>query len=139
MAINRFTRLIASGEEVPIFGDGSSLRDFTYISDIVNGIISALEAPLEGYHVFNLGQGRPVSLLHVVGLIEEALGSKAKLRFLPPPAGEPPLTWADISKASGVLGFRPEVPIEKGIPIYVHWFKEREGLNQRWWPLRRSP
>jgi UDP-glucuronate 4-epimerase len=126
MAINRFTRLIASGEEVPIYGDGNSLRDYTYVADIVNGIESALETPLEGFQVFNLGQGRPVRLLQLVGLIEEALGAKAELRFMPQPAGDPPLTWADLDKAGGVLGYRPEVPIDRGIPLYVQWFKEAQ-------------
>jgi len=126
MAINRFTRLIANGEDVPIFGDGHSLRDYTFITDVLHGIESALHAPLDGYQVFNLGQGRPISLLNLVALIEESLGTKAKLRFMHQQPGDPLLTWADVSKASAILGYRPEVPIENGIAHYVQWFKEKQ-------------
>ena len=87
MAINRFTRLIASGQEVGVHGDGHSLRDYTFISDIVDGIEAALEAELPGYHVFNLGRGQPAVLLDVIRLIEKGLETKAKLRFVPQPPG----------------------------------------------------
>jgi UDP-glucuronate 4-epimerase len=125
MAINRFTRLIASGQEVGVHGDGHSLRDYTFISDIVDGIEAALEAELPGYHVFNLGRGQPAVLLDVIRLIEKGLEAKAKLRFLPQPPGEPPLTHADIGKASAFLGYRPSVSIEEGVARYVRWFQER--------------
>lgn len=125
MAINQFTRLVASGEEVPIFGDGRSLRDYTFIADILDGIEAALEAPLSGYHVFNLGRGQPAVLLDVIRLIEKSLKTKAKLRFLAPQPGEPPLTHADIAKASALLNYRPSVSIEEGIARYVRWFQER--------------
>ena len=132
MAINRFTQLIASGQEVGVHGDGHSLRDYTFISDIVDGIEAALEASLSGYHVFNLGRGKPAVLLDVIALIEKGLGAKAKLRFVPQPPGEPPLTHADISKASAVLGYRPSVSIEEGIERYVRWFRESgEVLSAR--------
>jgi len=125
MAINRFTRLIAGGHEVGVHGDGHSLRDYTFISDIVDGIEAALEAELPGYHVFNLGRGQPAVLLDVIRLIEKGLEAKAKLRFLPQPPGEPPLTHADIGKAGAILGYRPSVSIEEGIARYVRWFQER--------------
>jgi UDP-glucuronate 4-epimerase len=125
MAINRFTRLIAGGQEVGVHGDGHSLRDYTFISDIVDGIEAALEAELPGYHVFNLGRGQPAVLLDVIRLIEKGLEAKAKLRFLPQPPGEPPLTHADIGKAGALLGYRPSVSIEEGIARYVRWLQER--------------
>ena len=125
MAINRFTRLIASGQEVGVHGDGHSLRDYTFISDIVNGIEAALEASLAGYHVFNLGRGQPAVLLDVIKLIEKGLKTEAKLRFVPEPPGEPPLTHADIGKAGAVLNYRPSVSIEEGVARYVRWFQER--------------
>jgi UDP-glucuronate 4-epimerase len=125
MAINRFTRLIASGQQIDVHGDGRSLRDYTFISDIVNGTEAALEASLPEYHVFNLGRGQPTVLLDVIRLIEKGLEAKAKLQFLPQPPGEPPLTHADISKAGGLLGYRPSVSIEEGVARYVRWFRER--------------
>jgi UDP-glucuronate 4-epimerase len=125
MAINRFTRLIAGGQEVSVHGDGHSLRDYTFISDIVDGIEAALEAALPGYHVFNLGRGQPAVLLDVIRLIEKGLEAKAKLRFVPQPPGEPPLTHADIGKASALLGYRPSVSIDEGVARYVRWFQER--------------
>jgi UDP-glucuronate 4-epimerase len=125
MAINRFTRFIAGGQEVDVHGDGHSLRDYTFISDIVDGVEAALEASLPGYHVFNLGRGQPTVLLDVIRLIEKGLEAKAKLRFLPQPQGEPPLTHADITKAGALLGYRPSVSIEEGIALYVRWFQER--------------
>jgi len=124
MAISRFTRLIASGQEVSVYGDGHSLRDYTFISDIVDGIDAALEASLSGYHVFNLGRGQPTVLLDVIRFIEQSLGAKAKLRFAPQPPGEPPLTHADIAEAGVILGYQPSVSIEEGIARYVRWFQE---------------
>jgi UDP-glucuronate 4-epimerase len=125
MAINRFTRLIASGREVGVHGDGRSLRDYTFISDIVDGIEAALEAALPGYHVFNLGLGQPTVLLDVIKLIEKGLETKARLRFVPQPPGEPPVTHADIAKAGALLGYRPSVSIDEGVARYVRWFRER--------------
>jgi UDP-glucuronate 4-epimerase len=127
MAIDRFTRLIASGQEVSVHGDGHSLRDYTFISDIVDGIEAALGASLPGYNVFNLGRGQPAVLLDVIRLIEEGLEAKAKLRFVPQPPGEPPLTHADIGKAGALLGYRPSVSIEEGIACYLRWFKGQPG------------
>jgi UDP-glucuronate 4-epimerase len=124
MAISRFTRLIASSQEVGVHGDGRSLRDYTFISDVVDGIEATLQASLPGYHVFNLGRGQPAVLLDVIKLIENGLKAKARLRFLPRPPGEPPLTHADIGKAGALLNYCPSVSIEEGIARYVRWFQE---------------
>lgn len=128
MAINRFTRLIWNGQTVPIYGSGASLRDYTFVSDIVNGITAALQAPPSAYQVFNLGRGQPVELLKMVRLLETELGKPARLRFMPEQLGDPPLTFADISKARNVLNYRPQVSIEEGIARYVDWFKS-EGYG----------
>ena len=131
MAICRFTRLIAEGREVPIYGDGNSLRDYTFVSDTVDGVEAATNLPLEGFHVLNLGQGRPVQLSRVVQLIEENLGVRARLNYEPVQAGDPYLTCADISRAAAVLGYSPAVSIEEGIAAYARWFKERYGVPSR--------
>ena len=131
MAICRFTRLMAEGQEVPIYGDGSSLRDYTFVSDTVSGIEAATTVPLEGLHVLNLGQGRPVQLVLVVQLIEENLGVRARLSFQPTQVGDPYLTCADINGAAAVLGYSPAVSIEEGIATYTRWFKERYGVPSR--------
>lgn len=128
MAINRFTGFIDRGQEVPVFGDGHSRRDYTFVTDIVEGLLSALRTPLDGFHVFNLGQGNPAALLDVVGLVERQLGTKARLRFFPSGPGEPLLTCADVSKANAILGYRPTVSIAEGIERYVRWFKERQRI-----------
>ena len=127
MAINRFTSLISCGEEVPIYGNGHSLRDYTFITDVLDGIIAALEAPLRGYHVFNVGRGKPVPLLEIVTLIEHALGKQARLRFLSEQPGESPATCADIGKARSVLGYQPIVSVAEGVSGYVRWFGETGG------------
>jgi len=127
MAIGRFTKLISEGREVTIYGNGDALRDFTFISDIVSGVEAALTIRLDGYRVFNLGRGEPVSVLQAVRLIEEELKAKAMLRFLPAQIGDPLVTRADISKARASLGYQPTVSIHEGIAQYVRWF--REGTN----------
>jgi UDP-glucuronate 4-epimerase len=113
---------------VPIYGDGTSQRDYTYIDDIVDGILAALDKPM-GYEIINLGCGEPVVLLRVVELLERALGKKAKLQFLPMPPTDPPLTHADITKARKLLGYEPKVRIDEGIPRFVEWFL-REGHDR---------
>jgi len=124
MAINRFTRLIASGQEIDVHGDGYSLRDYTFISDIVDGIEAALQVSLPGYAVFNLGRGQPAVLLDVIRLIEKCLATRARLRFLPEQPGDPPLTHADVGKAAAFLNYRPSVSIEEGIAHYVRWYRQ---------------
>jgi UDP-glucuronate 4-epimerase len=128
LAIHKFARCILQGEPVPIYGDGTSQRDYTYIDDIVDGILAALDKPM-GYEIINLGCGEPVVLLRVVELLERALGKKAKLQFLPMPPTDPPLTHADITKARKLLGYEPKVRIDEGVPRFVEWFL-REGHDR---------
>ncbi len=123
MAIHKFTRLIDQGKEIPVYGDGSSRRDYTYIDDIIQGIMAAHEKDFD-YEIFNLGESRTTDLLTLIHLIEENLGKKAKIRFLPPQPGDVSVTYADISKAKKLLGYNPQVPIEEGIKRFVEWYKK---------------
>ena len=127
MAIRRFVQMIEEGQEVPVYGDGHSLRDYTFVSDTVSGVEAALRAEAEGYQAVNLGRGEPVELLKLIGVIEEALGKRAKLRFLPEQPGDPAATCADITRARGLLGYAPEVSIEDGVRRFARWAKEEAG------------
>jgi UDP-glucuronate 4-epimerase len=122
MAIHRFVRMIDRGEEVTLFGDGTTSRDYTYINDIINGFEAALAYRGETFQVFNLGGGRSIRLGYLLKLIEEALGKKAKTKNCPLPAGELSITLADISKSHNILGYQPETSIEEGIPLFVQWY-----------------
>ncbi|RLB07729.1 MAG: epimerase [Deltaproteobacteria bacterium] len=124
MAIHKFTRLIQQGKVIPVYGDGSSRRDYTYIDDIVEGVIGAVRN-LRGYDIFNLGESRTVPLRDLISLLEGALDKKAKIEELPEQPGDVPITYADISKARRLLGYDPQIGIEEGIERFVRWFKER--------------
>ena len=124
MAIHKFTRLIDRGEEIPCYGDGSSQRDYTYISDIIEGIISALDRKLD-FEIINLGDSETTELRCIVSLIEGNLGKRAKVRELPVQPGDVPITCADISKAKKLLNYDPKVRIEEGISNFVQWYQNR--------------
>jgi len=124
MAVSLFTRQIDSGEEVTILGDGTSQRDYTYISDIVDGAFQALTYRNTGFDVFNLGCSRPVTLMSLVSIIEKALGKTARLKYLPEQKGDVPVTFADISRAGELLGYRPLVSIEEGVTRFVEWYRK---------------
>ena len=100
------------------------MRDYTYVDDIVDGFIAAMAPQQERFQVFNLGTSRAVSLDYLIGLIEEALGKKAKIRREEPAPGDVPITLADISKAATLLGYQPKVNIEEGISRFVHWYRK---------------
>jgi UDP-glucuronate 4-epimerase len=121
LAIHKFARLIRDGQAVPVFGDGSSARDYTYISDILQGILACTQKAF-GYDVFNLGESQTVRLDYLIGLLEKALGKKAVIDRRPPQAGDVPITYADISRARKVLGYNPRIRIEEGIPLFIDWF-----------------
>jgi len=122
MAIHKFTRLIDRGEEIPLYGDGSSQRDYTYISDIIEGTISALDKKLD-FETINLGGAETMELRRLISLIEENLGKKARVRELPVQPGDVPITCADISKARRLLGYSPKVKIEEGVETFVRWYR----------------
>ena len=121
MAIHKFARLIWGGREVPVFGDGTSRRDYTYIDDIVQGVLSAVHVNPE-FAVMNLGESQTVSLLELIRLIEAALGRQARLQFLPEQAGDMAITYADITRARETLGYSPSTPIQEGIRRFAEWF-----------------
>jgi UDP-glucuronate 4-epimerase len=122
MAIRRFTGLIDRGEEVPIYGDGTARRDFTYIDDIVAGLMGALERA-RGFRIYNLGNSATVEVLELVRLIEGALGKRARLRRLPPEPGDVPVTCASIDRAAAELGYRPATSLAAGIEEFVAWYR----------------
>jgi UDP-glucuronate 4-epimerase len=122
LAIHTFARRIAAGQPIQMFGDGSSARDYTYISDIVDGIMACVDQTF-GYEVLNLGGSKPTTLSRLVELLEMALGKKASIERKPNQPGDVPRTWADVSKSGRLLGYFPKVRIEEGIPLFVEWFR----------------
>ncbi len=123
LAIRKFATLIRAGQPIPVFGDGSTARDYTYISDILDGVIACTRMEF-GYEVFNLGESQTVTLNRLIELLETALGTRARVQRLPPQPGDVPLTCADITKARERLGYAPRVKIEQGIPWFVDWLKQ---------------
>ncbi len=124
MAIHQFTRLIDQGKPVPFFGDGSSRRDYTYVDDLVDGIVRALDRA-NGFAIYNLGGHKTTSLKELVELIESRLGKQAVLNRLPDQPGDVPITYADITRAHADLGYAPRTPIDDGVTKFVAWYRER--------------
>ena len=112
---------------MPVFGDGFSARDYTYISDILDGIMACTQREF-GYEIYNLGESQTVKLHRLIELLEGALNQKAILDRQPSQPGDVPLTCADIGKARAQLGYQPRVPIEQGIPLFVDWFRKAHTL-----------
>jgi UDP-glucuronate 4-epimerase len=125
MAIRKFTRRILEGEGIELYGDGSSRRDYTYIDDIVSGVLGAMDAP-PGYRVYNLGESATISLSELVALIEKACGKVAVRRFRPPQPGDVPVTYADITRARKEIGYDPRTPIGRGVSRFVEWYRREE-------------
>lgn len=123
MAIHSFTRLIDEGKEVPVFGDGTSSRDYTYIDDIVDGIIASMKLDCH-FEVFNLGNSRPVLLNDLVDMIGSRLGKPVRRKFLPGQPGDVEHTLADLDKARHMLGYAPRISIEEGIERFVQWYRK---------------
>jgi UDP-glucuronate 4-epimerase len=122
LAIHKFASLIAAGKPIPVFGDGSTARDYTYVTDTVDGILACTQQEF-GFEIFNLGESQTVKLHYLIELLEKALGQKAVIERQPPQPGDVPITFADISKARAKLGYNPRVKIEEGIPLFVEWFR----------------
>jgi len=125
MAICKFTRRILEGKVIDLYGDGSSRRDYTYIDDIVSGVLGALAAP-PGYRVYNLGESATISLSDLVALIEGACGKAAVRCVKPPQPGDVPVTYADISRARKEIGYDPRTSIERGVTLFVEWYRREE-------------
>ncbi|MHC4943931.1 MAG: SDR family NAD(P)-dependent oxidoreductase [Planctomycetota bacterium] len=128
MAIHKFVRRILKGEPIPMFGDGSSRRDYTYIDDIMDGVLKALDR-CEGYRIYNLGESRTVKLSDLVARIESECGKKAVIERLGDQPGDVPQTYADIERARSELGYAPSVPIEEGLKRFMAWYREWAGLK----------
>jgi len=123
MAIHKFTRLIDRGEKIPVYGDGSSRRDYTYIEDIIDGVIGAIRYH-KGFEIYNLGESQTTSLKELIRLIEEAIAKKAKIERLRSQPGDVSATYADIRKSKRMLKYRPKVKMEEGIKRFVEWYKK---------------
>lgn len=121
LAIHKFVKLISEGKPIPMFGDGSMMRDFTYIDDIINGTAAAIEK-CSGYEIYNLGESRPVRLDDLIKEIEKALGKKAIIERLPLQSGDVEKTFADVSKAKKMLGYNPSTEIAVGLKRFIEWF-----------------
>ena len=127
MAIHMFAQRILRGEPITLFGDGSSARDYTFIEDIVLGVLSAIDraTQVEGYRIYNLGCGRTTRLSELVSLIEEAAGRKAVIERLGDQPGDVPTTFASVERAKAELGYEPSTPPSVGIPKVIEWLKHR--------------
>ena len=138
MAPFKFIDRISRGVEIQQFGDGSSSRDYTYISDIVDGVVRAIDRPYP-YQVFNLGKGSGTSLKHFIELVEKHTGQPAKIKVLPDQPGDVPYTCADVSKAAHLLGYQSQVPFEEGIRRTAAWYKEAYGCEDEKRQVRYCP
>jgi UDP-glucuronate 4-epimerase len=123
LAIRKFATLIHAGKPIPVYGDGSMARDYTYITDTVDGIIAATQKEF-GFEIFNLGESQTVKLGRLIELLEAALGRKAVIDRQPQQPGDVPVTFADITKARARLGYNPQVKIEPGIKLFIDWFRK---------------
>lgn len=126
MAIHKFTRLIDNGKPVPVFGEGKPKRDFTYITDILDGIYSAIER-VNGFEIINLGESQTINVSQLINEIEPALGKTAIRNTLPMQPGDVIKTYADISKAKRLLDYNPSINIETGIKQFIKWYREQKG------------
>jgi UDP-glucuronate 4-epimerase len=126
LAIRKFAKLISEGKPVPVFGDGTTRRDYTYVDDIVAGVRAAIDYEATTYEAINLGESRTVELRELIALLERELGREATIDRQPMQPGDVPQTYADISKARRLLGYDPQTQIEDGIRKFIEWFKETE-------------
>ena len=126
LAIYRFAKLICAGKPIPFFGDGSAARDYTFVTDTVDGVIACTKKEI-GYEIFNLGESETVSLGRMVELLEKALGKKAIIDRQPVQPGDVPVTFANIAKAREHLGYNPKIKIEPGMKLFVDWFLKDEN------------
>jgi len=126
LAIHKFTALIESGKPIPVYGDGSMGRDYTYVDDIVAGVVASLEYVPKSklpFEVFNLGNSHPVRLAELIAQLEAATGKKALQERLPDQPGDVPITWANIDKAKRLLGYSPKTSMEQGLRNFVAWYR----------------
>jgi len=122
-ALQKFMRLIDDDQPIELYGDGSSVRDYVHVKDIVSGIISSIEADLSGYEIINLARAQPISLNEMVRELELVMNKKAKISYKDPLIEEMPFTYANISKARQLLGYEPSISLQDGISQLVDWYK----------------
>ena len=130
LAIHKFIALLESGKPLPMFGDGTAGRDYTFVDDIVSGIVGALKwSGISDYpvpfEVLNLGNSHPVKLKELIQAIESVTGRKAVIEHLPDQPGDVPLTWADVSKARRLIGYEPKTRLEEGLKRFLDWYREK--------------
>ena len=123
LAIHKFAKLISQRKPIPVFGDGSTRRDYTYVDDIIDGVMAAINYDQSNYEVINLGESRTVELNELISLLEKELDTHAIIDRQPPQPGDVPQTFADISKARALLGYQPKTQIEEGLRRFVEWFR----------------
>ncbi|HUD47476.1 MAG TPA: SDR family NAD(P)-dependent oxidoreductase [Candidatus Baltobacteraceae bacterium] len=121
LAIHKFAGRIAAGQPIEVFGDGSTARDYSYVTDIVDGIMACTRQSF-GFEIFNLGGSHPVALSRLIELLEKAIQKLAIIKRLSAQPGDVPRTWADVSKSASRLGYAPKIKIEEGIPLFLEWF-----------------
>jgi UDP-glucuronate 4-epimerase len=125
LAIHKFAKLISQGKPIPVFGDGTTRRDYTYVDDIIDGVMAAIDYDQSNYEVINLGESRTVELNELISLLEKEFDTHANIDRQPPQPGDVPQTFADISKARALLGYDPKTQIEEGLHRFVEWFRMR--------------
>jgi UDP-glucuronate 4-epimerase len=125
MAIHKFVRMILAGEAIPFFGDGTTRRDYTFVDDIVDGVIRSLDQP-DGYQIYNLGESRTISLAELVEAIGKAVGATPVIDRQPMQPGDVTVTYADVSKAKAELGYNPSTGLEEGLECFMAWYREHD-------------
>ncbi len=128
MAIHKFARHLHQGKPIPLFGDGHSSRDYTYVDDIVDGTIKALER-CEGYEIYNLGESHTTKLIDLVNLLGQTMGIEPKIEWLPDQPGDVPITFADVTKAKERLGYDPSTLVDVGVQRFVEWYLAGPGIK----------
>lgn len=128
LAIRKFTELIDRNQPITMYGDGTTQRDYTFISDIIDGVVSTIDKRFD-FEIINLGDSNPIKLTKLIELIERELGKKAQINRLPEQPGDVQQTYADIGKAERILKYQPKISIEQGIRLFVAWHKERKKVN----------
>jgi len=124
LAIHKFAKFIEQDKPIPVYGDGTMMRDFTYIDDIINGTVAAM-AQCDGFNIYNLGESQPISVNDLIAEIEKALGKKALKEYLPPQPGDVERTYADITKSVKEFGYNPSTQIQVGLANFIDWLKKQ--------------
>ena len=129
LAIHKFYNLMKQGLPIQLYGDGGTSRDYTFVGDVVSGILAAVRStPLERFSVFNLGSGRPVSLLELVWALERVTGITARINFTAEQPGDVKHTWADISRAGRLLDYHPVTSLEEGLEAFMSWKEQLQSI-----------